>query len=158
ASTSAQFAFSVQKLPNGVLGQSYSETVNVVGGRAPFTLVATGVPAGLAAKAKGSSANRTGIPIKAGSITFTGAPIQIGNDFPITILATDSSDPQQRISITYFIDILPKENPGAEIVVDASQHGPAMSRDQLGANVNIGFTDNSSADYLPLWQGAGVGM
>ena len=36
--------FSVSALPNGTIDQSYNETVTIVGGQAPFTIVIEGVP------------------------------------------------------------------------------------------------------------------
>jgi len=33
-----------------------------------------------------------------------------------------------------------------------------MNPDQLGANLNIGFPDDSNPSYLPLWTSAGVGL
>ena len=44
------------------------------------------------------------------------------------------------------------------ITADASNLGEAMNRDQLGANLNIGYTDDSNSSYLPLWTGAGIGL
>jgi hypothetical protein len=44
------------------------------------------------------------------------------------------------------------------ITADASNPGPAMSRDQLEANLNIGYTDDSNSFYLPLRTGAGIGL
>ena len=44
------------------------------------------------------------------------------------------------------------------IKADASQTGPAMNSDQLGANLNIGFPDISDPTYIPLWNTAGIGL
>jgi hypothetical protein len=44
------------------------------------------------------------------------------------------------------------------ITADASNLGPAMSRDPLGANLIIGYTDDSNSFYLPLRTSAGIGL
>ncbi len=44
------------------------------------------------------------------------------------------------------------------ITADASNLGSAMNRDQLGANLNLGYTDDSNSTYIPLWSGAGIGL
>src|ERR1019366_1253648 len=96
-----QPTFSASTLPNGTIGQYYSQNVSIVGGRAPFTIVVTGVPGGLATTANGNPADITGVPIQASAINLNGTPTQLGNNFPITILVTDSSNPVQQNAITY---------------------------------------------------------
>src|ERR1019366_5905223 len=102
-----QPTFSASTLPNGTVGQYYSQNVSIVGGRAPFTIVVAGVPGGLATTANGSSADVTGTPVQASAITLSGTPTQLGNNFPITVLVTDSSSPAQQSAITYEVNILP---------------------------------------------------
>lgn len=46
----------------------------------------------------------------------------------------------------------------SEITADVSRPGPAMNRDQLGANLNIGYPDNSDSAYIPQWTSAGVAL
>ena len=150
--------FSASTLPNGTIGHYYSQNVSIVGGRAPFTIVVTGVPGGLATTANGNPADTTGRPVQASAISLSGTPTQLGNNFPITVLVTDSSNPAQLNAVTYEVNILPSGTAATGIVADASQVGPAMTSTQLGANVNIGFPDSGNPAFLPVWSSAGVGL
>jgi len=83
-------------------------------------------------------------------------PTQFGNVFPITLVVSDSSNPVQQNSITYYVDALPAVNPPLEVVADASQLGPAMTRDQLGVNLEGFFSSSGDPAYIPLWSSAGI--
>jgi len=154
-----QPAFSASTLPNGTIGQPYAQNVSVAGGKAPITIVVTGVPGGLTTTANGSSANVTGIPVQASSISLSGTPTQLGNHLAISVIVMDSSNPIQQNSITYYVDVLPGGNPPAEIVADAMQLGPAMTIDQQGINLsNTYYTDLTDPSFEPLFASAGIGL
>jgi hypothetical protein len=44
------------------------------------------------------------------------------------------------------------------VTADVSQRGPVMNSDQLGTNLNIGFSDISDPTYIPLWTSAGISL
>jgi hypothetical protein len=69
--------FSLSSLPNGTIGQSYNQTVSIVGGNGPFTIVTESVPGGVATTANGNSSNVTGTPVQATAINLVGAPTQL---------------------------------------------------------------------------------
>ncbi len=46
----------------------------------------------------------------------------------------------------------------ADVLADASSVGSAMVKNQLGANVNIGFLDDTNSAFIPIYQGLGVGL
>jgi hypothetical protein len=151
-------AFSATSLPGGVLGQSYSQTVNITGGRPPYTLVVSGVPGGLATLVNGKSTNVTGTPVSASSIVLSGTPTQLGNNFALTIIVSDSSSPVQQNSTSYYVNVLPAGSPPSEIVADASQLGPVMSSTQLGSNSPIFYPDIANSAFEPLFASAGLGL
>lgn len=150
--------FSVSTLPNATVGQNYSQTVSIVGGHAPFTIVTAGVPGGLATIANGNPTDVTGKPVRASAITLAGTPTALGNHFAVSVVVSDSSNPVQLNSIYYYMDVLPFGAPPQEVIADASQLGPVMGKDQLGVNLAYWLSDSFSDSFSPLFSSAGVGL
>lgn len=46
----------------------------------------------------------------------------------------------------------------ADVLANASSLGPAMFAQQLGANVNIGYLDDTNSAFIPIYQSAGVSL
>jgi hypothetical protein len=150
--------FSVSTLPNATVGNEYQQTVTITNGHPPYTIVDAGLPPGLATTVAGSSQDITGKPVVTGGINLIGAPNAIGNRYPITVVVADSSNPVQQNSITYYVDVLPSGNPGAEIVTDVSQVGSVMQKDQLGVNLSFTYQDSYNPAFEPLLASASIGL
>lgn len=150
--------FSVSTLSNGAIGQNYNQSVSILGGHAPFTIVAAGLPSGLATTANGNPTDVTGNPVQASAITFVGTPTALGNHFAVSAVVSDSSNPAQLTSVSYSMDVLPSGTPPQEIIADASQLGPVMNKDQLGVNLAYWLPDSFSPSFVPLFSSAGVGL
>jgi hypothetical protein len=106
----------------------------------------------------GNSVNVTGTPVNASSINLSGTPTQLGNNFAISIVVSDSSSPMQQNSISYYVNVLPAGSPPAAIVADASQVGAVMSNTQLGSNAPIFYPDISNTAFEPLFASTGLGL
>jgi hypothetical protein len=150
--------FSLSTLPNATVGEDYEQTVTITDGHPPYTIVDAGLPPGLATIVASSAVDITGTPVKTSGITLTGKPNALGNHYPITVVVADSSNPVQQNSITYYVDVLPSGNPGAEIVADVSQAGPVMQKDQLGVNLAFFYLDSFDPVFEPLFASAGIGL
>ncbi len=82
----------ISSLPNGNVGQPYSVTLTVSGGKAPYTWNLKGpLPAGLALTPA------TGV--------INGTPTSVANAVALTMTATDSSAPQQSASATLHLTV-----------------------------------------------------
>lgn len=150
--------FSVNALPRATVNEAYNQTIAITGGHPPYTVVDAGLPLGLATTVAGSSLDITGKPVVASGITLIGAPKALGNRYPITVVVADSSNPVQLNSITYYVDVLPGGNPGAEIVADVSQAGSVMQKDQLGVNLSFTYEDSYNPAFEPLLASAAIGL
>ncbi len=84
--TAGQLALTV-RFPAGRVNQSYSGTVTVSGGTAPYTWTPVAqLPAGVTAAADGAT------------LTFTGSSLQEAGDFPLQLSVHDSSAPHRTAS------------------------------------------------------------
>ncbi|HTB98951.1 MAG TPA: Ig domain-containing protein [Terracidiphilus sp.] len=81
-------------LPDGVVGTAYSASVSAMGGKAPYTYVASGLPSSLS------------IATASGTIAGTPAQNAIGAA-EVTLTVTDSSSPQQTATAKMSVTIDP---------------------------------------------------
>lgn len=157
-------SFSVATLPNATVGAGYNQTIGIVGGHGPFTMVVTGVPSGLSVIPGSSAAATTqqqtvaGEPFQASAVALVGTPTALGNHDAIGVVVADSSNPVQENSIVYSVDVLPNGSPPPEVSVDAAQPGPAMMKDQLGVNLAFYYPEAFDPAYAPQFSSAGVGL
>ena len=156
-------SFSINTLPNAAVGVPYSQTISIVGGHPPFTMVIPDVPAGLSVvsgvSTKGApQRNVVGQAVEADSLKIFGTPTAVGNHDAISVVMADSSNPVQDNSIIYYVDVLPAGSNQPEIIADASQPGPTMVKEQLGVNLAFYYPQAFDPVYAPLFSAAGVGL
>jgi hypothetical protein len=98
------------------------------------------------------------VVVKADSFRIAGTPTAVGNQDAIGVIVADSSNPVQVNSIIYYVDVRPAGSTQPEIVMDPSQMGPAMVKDQLGVNLAFYYPQTFDPSFAPLFSSAGVGL
>jgi hypothetical protein len=128
---------------------SLSPSATLVGGAAPtLTVNGTNFVADSTVQVNGS--NRTTTYVNATQLTasLTAADVASSGTAPITVV---NPGPGGGTSGALNLAV-------SDVLANASSLGSEMFADQLGANVNIGFLDDTNSAFIPFYQSAGVSL